>query len=68
MVDQHSVNEFNRQDSAVKWQIYIYEIKIDEKIYILTDGFSAIAQLHKSPITAILENLPDSRYSAYGWK
>ena len=71
-VDQHSVlNGPNHEDSAVKWNIYILRVKKknDEKIYV--DVFIFLL-LHiyssKAPITANLENVPDSWFSAYGRK
>ena len=71
-VDQHSVlNGLNHEDSAVKWNIYILRVKkkMTKKIYV--DVFIFLL-LHiyssKAPITANLENVPDSRFSAYGRK
>ena len=36
-----------------------------KKIYVDGFVFSSIAHLHKAPITASLENVPDSQSSAY---
>ena len=44
------------------------EWKNDEKKYVDGFVFSAIAHLQKALMTASLENVPDSQYSAYGWK